>query len=290
MSPSYQLHSYDKILDGVIRTQEWYRSLGISTQGTRLDAIRSTIESIIHDITYRSPEDVLAEINLERAFYALTDGSSFGRIQQDLSQLPSSLLRRSDLKRILQGPLCPTEETPSSTDGRNVFVELEMAADFIRQGIQVTGFDDLKFKFGRTDFSLQCKRPFHPGTVERNVKSAYAQLGRNFKSDHDRGLLALAVEKALKLDGKIFPIKSGREIEVEVRKLSRSFDREHGKLWASFVDNRIIGVLLIFKFLCHNLQRNTIDVAHIKALIPLVSDGMDRALVEKLYTNLRPEI
>lgn len=237
---------------------------------------------------------MLAEINIERAFYALADGSSFGRIQRELAKLPSSLLRRSDLKRILQGPLCPTEETTGSSDGRNVFVELEVAADFIRQGILVTGFEDLKFRFGRSDFSLQCKRPFRPATVERNVRAAYEQLGRDFKSDHDRGLIALSVDKLLGLDGKLLSIKSGSEIEEEVKRLSWILNQEHGKLWSSFVDTRVIGVLLAFKFLCHNLQNNTIDVAHIRTLIPLVSEktmqGADRVLMEKLYTNLRPAL
>jgi len=65
----------------------------------------------------------------EKDYYALSVGATFGLIARELSKLKPHILQKSTIKEILNWPLVPKDENINNSDGRNKFVELELAAN-----------------------------------------------------------------------------------------------------------------------------------------------------------------
>jgi len=233
---SYSSSPFDQVLTNVQASRAWLEQLGVRTSETRLELIEQTLSTFLADLKTRSAADVVAEWDWsarQDAYYALVDGAAFSRIHLQLGQLKSNVLRRDELRRALQGPLVPSSETPSTTDPRNVFMELDLAATLKRGGVEITGFDDVRFRFDSTDYVTQCKRPFRSNSVAANVKRAWEQIDdRAPKGSHLRGIIALAVDKVLGLDQQRPPtINNEKELATLVRSYATRFIQDHHSAW-----------------------------------------------------------
>ena len=92
---------------------------------------------------------------------------------------PSEYLS-STLKRGLSGPAQPADEGPKSRDGRNVWFELALAAEWKLRGATVTiGEPDLQLVRDNTTFLVACKRPANEHSVHANIRDAIRQLREN---------------------------------------------------------------------------------------------------------------
>ena len=209
----------------------------------------------------------------KETYYGLSDGAAFGRIAREIPKVGPNLLPRSKLRTILEGPLFPSEEQPGdeSVNARNVFTELELAADFSEKGIQPTGFDDLQFEFESVRFSVQCKRLHSPRRIEDNILSAYAQLQRNLATDQDRGFIGLSVERVLGIDDKILRLEPGHDLSAIVSDLINEFRRAHQSIWLNFIDTRVVGILVIVRFLCYTVVQDVVGPAYYLGFANLTS-------------------
>ena len=162
--------SLGKIIVDVLAARKWCNSIGISTDGTRLDEIEHYLDEVLNPTTLEANpfrDDPLGT----DAYYALSDGAGFGRIAAELSRFPSHQLPRQTLRDVLKGSLAASkEDRDPTTDPRNEFVELELAAHCSAAGFSVIGFDDLKFEFEGQLYIVECKRPSHSGTLDRNME------------------------------------------------------------------------------------------------------------------------
>jgi hypothetical protein len=157
----FSLRTYREILDDVHQARSWYESIGIQTDGTRLDLIEQTVGDLVSDLDSSvPPAQIVQKWSNAPTYYALSDGAAFGKIAREMAKVPQHSRPIKSLRTVLEGPLSPQDETPGdeSVNGRNVFAELELAAFFSEKGIPPLGFKDFKFRFQELNCAVQCKR------------------------------------------------------------------------------------------------------------------------------------
>lgn len=273
-SVPFLLRGFEQILTDIQGARAWYGSIGISTQGTRLELIEERVTALLAELESEPAAQVVERWSNADTYYALSDGAAFGRIAREIGRVGPNLMPKRSLRVLLEGPLNPQDEIlgDRSVNARNVFTELELAAYFSEKGIPPTGFGDLKFRFKEVNYSLQSKRLLSASRVQENVEKAYEQLRENLATDDDRGLIALAVDKLIGLEGKVYPVKKETDLTSEVYRLTDEFKKTFGSAWSTFVDTRVIGILVIFRFLCHAAKLNVIGPAYYIDVVPLVSE------------------
>ncbi len=207
-------------------------------------------------------------------YYVLSDGAAFGRIAREISKIGPNLTPKKSFCMLLEGPLNPQDETPGdgSVNARNIFTELELAAYFSEKGISPTGFGDLRFRFNEVNYSLQCKRLLSDLRVEENIQKAYDQLKGDLRTDKDRGLIALAVDKVMRLEGKFYSVEGEICLTAEVYRKTEEFKEKFGFAWARFIDIRVTGILVILRFLCQTTKLNVIGPAYYVSVLPLATE------------------
>ncbi len=272
----FSSRTYEQILTDVRAAREWYESIGIKTNDTRLELIERRICGVIQDISSLSlsREMVVERWDNPDTYYALNDGVAFGRIAREIGKVGPNLLPKKILRNLLEGPLSPLDEVSGdkSVNARNYFTELELAAYFSEKGIPSKGFDDLKFQFQGANFVVECKRLLSPSRVHENMDQACNQLKKNMVTKEHRGLIALAIEKVMELDKKKF-VFEGREylgecLDYEVYKLIEEFLKKFKPHWQKF-DRRISGIIFICRFLYQLVKPSMISSAYIISFLDL---------------------
>jgi hypothetical protein len=73
-----------------------------------------------------------------------------------------------------------------------------------------------------------------------------------------------------------------------VRGAANDFIADHRSAWEEVADHRLVGVLLVFRFLCHTLPPvNTISTVHYDVLVPTAPSGTkDDKRLRRLVTQL----
>ncbi|MGA2330107.1 MAG: hypothetical protein ABSH05_28045 [Bryobacteraceae bacterium] len=285
-----QFRSIGQIIVDIINALDWYRKIGIPTADTRLEKIHNYAQKVLNPITpgFQALGTGTTE---EDAYYALSDGSGFGLIAAEMSKVASPLLPRGALRDILCGPLAVSSEGPSSSDSRNKFVELELAANLSSAGINLVGFDDLKFQFEGCRYIVECKRPSHDRTLDNNIEKAYRQLQARLEHSTDRGIVAIAVEKVLGLDCQIHDLDSpASSNEFAILKALELSPRvvKYRRMWT---DPRIVGVFEIMRFLSRTKMPNSVGANYILVLekfaTPKVAQAAESRRLDDMIAALK---
>lgn len=90
----------DVVID-VKNAYEWHQSIGFKLSGTRLEKIQDYIlYQLLNTATpeVRALEEGTAD---ENTYYALSDGAGFGLITEEIAKLPSHIIPRGTLNRLL---------------------------------------------------------------------------------------------------------------------------------------------------------------------------------------------
>jgi hypothetical protein len=270
-----------------LRSRDWLEATGIPTANTRLEHIIAYIDGLLNPTTAGS-EPFGAGARPEDTYYALSDGTGFGLIATEMSKLPSDLLPRHALEDILKGPLATSKEEPSSSDPRNKFVELELAANLSSAGLQLLDFDDVKFQFENHAYLVECKRPSQSNRLEHNIEKAYSQLRAKLSCSSDRGIVAVALEKVFDLDRRIQPVGLAISPTDFAKSVAEQFRSRISKYQTRWVDPRVIGVLAIIRFLNTLRDPDIIGSSYILGLIKFTSgQAAEDARLDRLIEVLR---
>jgi hypothetical protein len=111
------------------------------------------------------------------------------------------------LKRALSGPLHPIHENSRNRDGRNIWFELALAAEWRLRGASVClNEPDLRLTRDGITFLVACKRPATTETIEANLRDAIKQLRRNLDSlpSGTFGVIAISLSCAFNPGDKVF--------------------------------------------------------------------------------------
>jgi len=96
------------------------------------------------------------------------------------------------LKRALSGPSHPIDERPKNRDGRNIWYELALAAEWKLRGAEVLVAEpDLQLIRDGITFLVACKRPAKEHSIHANIRDAIEQLQENF-NDASPGAFGVA--------------------------------------------------------------------------------------------------
>ncbi len=285
--------TFDRILDEVISARTWFERLGIETQGSRLEEIQTVLTDFVRDREVSSYSDFVAKwdwANRSEAYFALTEGNSFGQIAAQLSTLKSHQLPREALRRCIRGPLIASEETPATTDARNLFLELDVAASLLERGFKISGFDDVQFPFAGRNFVVQCKRPFSQNSIIENLKNGLIQLQKRISADCPKtGLVAVAADKILALDrDRPIPMQSG-ELRDYSERVAATFNQEFLIPSGVLGERVVFGVLLVSRFLYHDIENNRLSTARVDSLFANARYGTRaHRLASRFHEKLRP--
>ena len=244
-----QIKNIGKIAIDIKQACDWYTNQHIDITGKRLDAIRNHVVFCLMNTATVEAKSFEKGIVTEKDYYALSDGAAFGLIARELSKLKPHILQKSTIKEILQGPLVPKDENINNSDGRNKFVELELAANLSSAGLKLLGFDDVAFEFEGVRYLCECKRPFKDSSLDRNIKKAYSQLTNKLGSSKDRGLIAIAVEKIFNLDQSFQTLSVASGASDFALSIAKELQEKVSKYQTEWLDTRIVGILAIIRFL-----------------------------------------
>jgi hypothetical protein len=113
----------------------------------------------------------------------------------------------TELKRALRGPKLPIHETQKSRDGRNIWYQLALAADWKLGGASVFVEEpDLRLTRDGITFLVACKRPANENSVDANIYDAVKQLHRNLKDSPPNavGIVAISLNCIFNPGDKVF--------------------------------------------------------------------------------------
>jgi hypothetical protein len=274
----YDMHfrSLGQIYVDTLKARDWFEATGIPTSNTRLENIVVHIEGLLNPTT-TGTEAIGSGVESEDTYYALSDGAGFGQIATEMSKLPPDLL-----------PLAISKEEPASSDPRNKFVELELAANLSSAGLQLLAFDDVKFRFEGHSYLVECKRPSQSNRLEYNVEKAYTQLRAKLNHSSDRGMVAVALEKVFELDSRIQPAALAISPTEFSKSVAEQFRSRISKYQTRWVDPRVVGVLAIIRFLYTARDPDIVGSSYILALIKFTSSQpADDARLDRLIEVLR---
>jgi hypothetical protein len=111
------------------------------------------------------------------------------------------------MKRALSGPLQPIDENHKNTDGRNIWFELALAAEWKLRGASVCLREpDLCLTRDQITFLVACKRPATTESVAANLRDAIKQLQRNLDNSVSGtfGVAAISLSCVVNPGDKVF--------------------------------------------------------------------------------------
>jgi hypothetical protein len=145
------------------------------------------------------------------------------------------------LKRALSGPLQPSNENHKNRDGRNIWFELALAAEWKLRGASVS-LDEPNLRLTRDGITIlvACKRPATTETIEANLRDAVNQLQRNLDSSASGtfGVAAISLSCAFNPGDKVF----AGEMQG-LRTLLESVLDQHRPYFRSVDDSRVCCIL-----------------------------------------------
>ena len=145
------------------------------------------------------------------------------------------------VKRALSGPAQPINEGPKNRDGRNVWFELALAAEWRSRGADVSIEEpNLRLVRDDTTFLVACKRPDKQESIHANIRDAVEQLTENLGKAPEGvyGVAAISLTRVFNRGDKVF---SG-----DLNALETLLEKElenHSRYLRSVDDARICGII-----------------------------------------------
>lgn len=172
---------------------------GVRWRGTRFDAYKRRILAAA-DLTYPGPVPFAGDAVGQAEFF---EGASQAQQLMDASNLlavdaPEVAAR---LRLVMAGQVLPPADDEADDRPRNTLVELTTAALLHRRRFSVRLPSAAEDVFLEIDdllpFRVECKRPAHSGTLEKNLKRLRHQLRGRCADGKSRGMAVVAVDRML---------------------------------------------------------------------------------------------
>jgi hypothetical protein len=128
------------------------------------------------------------------------------------------------LKRALSGPIRPISENSKNRDGRNIWFELALAAEWRLRGASVILEEpDIRLKRNGVTFLVACKRPANEESIQVNLCNALKQLRHSLDRAPDGffGVAAISLSCVFNAGDQVFSGETnalGRLLEIELDK------------------------------------------------------------------------
>jgi hypothetical protein len=176
-----QTFKYSDLLHHIEGFDDWLRSLGLTPRPD--DWIHQAFETHrMADTATRKGRETGEYSKIEgEHLFPLTEALEAHDIFLAFEKEPSEVLAQT-LGRALSGPAQPVAENQKNSDGRNVWFELALAADWKLRGATVRlGEPDLQLFRENKKILIACKRPGSEHSIRSNIRAAISQLNDNLR-------------------------------------------------------------------------------------------------------------
>lgn len=253
VSPDMESFRYSELLGRLEAFDAWLIRIGLTPRPN--DRIHEAIKVLrkADAESRKGRETGIYTVIQPREWFPIIEALEAHDVLLAFQNGPSTAIGPS-LKRALSGPSHPSAETARNRDGRNVWFELALAAEWILRGALVNlGEPDLRLISNGVPFLIACKRPATAESIGGNLRDAIHQLQRNLDSSPPGtfGVAAISLSCVFNPGDKVF---SGQMSELK-KHLEDELDR-HRPYLRSVTDERISCVLF-------------------NAATPSVGDGVD---------------
>ncbi len=194
-------YKYSEILEGLRDFDDWLLSLGLIPR--RNDRVHKAIHALREaDVEVRSFHETgqCAKIPPEH-LYPLVEALEAWNVYRSFRDYADGPKLKHILERALSGPAqAADEKIGASSDGRNVWFELALAAEWRSRGAIVSiGEPDLRVHRDNCTFLIACKRPATDNSVRANIRGAISQLNDHLRAapNGEFGVVAISLSRAL---------------------------------------------------------------------------------------------
>jgi hypothetical protein len=199
--------SYAELLEGLQQFDPWLTSLGLKPcPSDRIHQAFGVLRKADQASRNGRETDVYSKID-PKDWFPLTEAVEAHEVFTAFRNDQSPEFRR-ELRRALQGPGSRVEEgSNNSSDGRNIWFQLALAAEWKLRGASVIVEEpDLKLTKDSVEFLIACKRPGSQQSIDKNIREAIKQLQRNLDETRTKafGVAAISVSRAFNHGDKVF--------------------------------------------------------------------------------------
>ncbi len=240
----------------------WLKEICGIDYETRFDKLLITLK----DLSSKFEEDglhLVEEIDKRTIFYSGQEAKTFINICESLGRIDRSHFPQRKCREMFKGPLFPDEEKEHDGEcihGRNYQFEFELMAFLEKNGLRIRDFEDVTVEFQDITISLQCKRPRKILGVRSALKGACDQLvKRNLVHSHNYGVVAVSLELAYNHDKTFFHGGKISDVYGKLKEYHDELDRQCNFSTLSNMNQRIFGVIYVFRFMYWNKTNNELN-------------------------------
>lgn len=215
--------SFEIIRSNLESALEFCRSVGVDTEASRFTEYKKRLDHLVTVARLyrqrmalgRSVEEELREAGLHY-IVTLTESAELGDTLPFLRTCDPKVIAPK-LQDVLRGPVLPTDEDADSNQSRNTLFELNLAARLHRVGLKpsIGEHPDVACEVDGKELFFQCKRPFSPGRIVRNISRAAKQLKSDLAGRPGaRGVIAVSLSKVMNAGDKLYAFDE----ELEARR------------------------------------------------------------------------
>lgn len=288
---------FDEILRDLDQTNVWFAAtLGRSVENSRLGQIRAKLDEVIRILDDPARRNSLLEIvKPVEAHHAIVDAAAFNRVAALMRELGPQLVPKELLKRSIDGALSPADETLDENDPRNIFAQLEFAANVARKGLSPTGFDDLRFVHEGFEYHVEVKRPWSESVdaVGRNYRKALSQIEAAIlasSASRNRGLVVFSVDRIAGHSAALpneFKFWDTEDINRGAWFLAGEFFERYREVLVGHPAS-VVGLGVVSRVLVLSVRTGKMGHAYVPVLKPLCSQGsLDFARLRSLAERMR---
>ena len=223
--------SYTSLLQSLAALDEWLQSMAIPAKRDRIHAHIANIETLDKAFQKGDVEAYVKRLSVDRhreITWSLIEAKEFADAYIALEGCaPETLADR--VKRALDGPVDPVDETGNNNRGRNLMFELSLGSSLIQAGCSVEFREnpDILCKLSGAEFYIQCKRPMRDHAIRSNFRGAGSQLRRDLETNEGRdadatGVVAISLSRVIN-DGRSLLVGRLEVLLDHVDKIGKQF-------------------------------------------------------------------
>jgi len=248
MAGSFQSTPYEDFSGNLNKATEWVQSLGLQYEKTRIGEYKRAIDRLLE--IYKSEDNETIQKEFVSIVNAVYEANELIAIYLSLAGKFDEKLR-SHITTYAKGPSNYTHElvSASSNLGRNIAFELLVMSKLAFAGIEID-FDikaDVAGIFDNRSILIECKRPQSTEKLEANIKDAFKQLERKYRSPvrmRHRGIIAIDISKLINPKFMLYVQANESLLEAGISRLVDDFISNNERLWQTGRNRKTIAVIL----------------------------------------------
>jgi hypothetical protein len=221
--------------------------------------------------------------------WSLLESMELADFPKTLQRVERSVLK-DRLRRVLNGPILPSEEDRNTNEARNIEFELAFASLLSSAGFEVQlpkqSDLDIEARLGDLRLVIECKRLLSQKRLEEHLSDASKQLGNFLDTNRDaKGLIAIDITKLKNLGENVYYAPDFTAAQRGLGDLLEETMRENSDSLRKITDKRIIGLLFYIHTPAYLRKESLLTAAKQLVLRPLCPPGTAEMKIVELFAS-----